>query len=1595
MVNLPRLLTIMLFFALSIASAKAAVCTNQTVADNFNSVSSSQNNGTQNWTSNWLEIGENDGPSSGIARVNSSNCSSGNCLRIGQPSTASSWVNRGAQREANLSSATAATLTFNYFTGYAQGTQSVTLDISSDGGNNWTTLQTYNINGTNFSATTQSFDISSYKAANTRIRFLSNGNNARTGLYIDDIQINYTGTCTPSAPSTEWRLDESSWNGTANEIKDSVGSLHGTAFSASTVNGQVCKAGDLSSNSTSDYLSMDSSALNNVTDFSISVWGKTSNTGSQALFSASSGSQHNELIMWFPNSSTFTPFLKGNGSGSISITNIADNNWHHFTWTRDGAQNCFYIDGVLQGCSTKSSQALSVAAGGLIIGQEQDSLAGSFALNQDWEGLVDEPLIFKSVLSQAEITAIFNNQSAGNGWDGSARSCPSLVAEWRMNELLWAGTAGEINDATGNGHNATAINSLTNTDTSPALTGNPGTCGYGDFDGSNDYIELPASLPNLSGSFTIAGWINARDLGNDQRIFVDDESNNGGFAFSLGDGGNGKLRFFSRAVSPVVVDTQSAVIGQNTWHFVAAVHDASAKTRQIFVDGVAVTLNNGNSISTYTGNWGNDSGRASIGGETNSAGGEATANWRFNGLIDQITVHQGALSGAEISQLMNERQPCPGIPRAEWRFDEASWDGTPNEILDSGANNYHGRAFNSTPTAGLVCNAADLTTNSTTDYLSLNSGAFNGVGDFTLSLWTSTSNGSGQHTIVSGSSGFQHNELIMFFSNSSTFTPYLKGSGSGGSISIPNIADAQWHHYVWTRSGAQNCLYRDGISQGCVNRSTATLSIAAGGLIIGQEQDSLGGSFAISQDWEGLIDEMILFDGALTVPEIQSIYNNNLAGNNWNGAPRNCGAALDHLSLNHSGSAFTCAAEPVDVIAHRSDHVVDTSYLQTVNLSTSTNRGDWSLISGSGTLNNATANDGAASYTFVAGDSGSVRLGLKNSTFETLNINASDGSISETSGTALASEDQNLTFNETGFRFLANSTANAIGVQISDKDSDTGPGSQTLELQAIRTSPVTGACEAVLVNNNNIDLAFECLNPTSCTSSGVAINGTDIGANNNGPISTYLPVALDFGSAIDTTATFKLNYPDAGQIRLHARYNIPLGNGSASGNFMVGTSNSFVVKPAGLCVEATEANSSCSAGNVSCSAFKKAGEFFNLRITGVGWQTSGESHADFCTGNSATPNFQLNSLTLASNLVAPSPGTNANLGITSFNVVAADNGIHNITNQSVSEVGVFTLTATPPSYLGETIAASNSANIGRFIPDHFGVSAGAITEACNAGGFSYLGQNFTASYLLTAKNTAGTTTSNYRNSFIRLSPSLGAQAFGAIDSSGTTLLSSRLAQVGASSFSWNNNGTGTVTSTLNLARQDTGIPGNSVVDGPFAAKIGVLPSDADGVTVQLSDRNLDTNNSAPNDHVKISTSNQRFGRIVIDNAFGPEVLDLKVPLRAEFWNGSAFITNTNDSACPGSQFIVGDFTISDADGSDSLTPADLSSVTYQALVMGTGSLTLGAPNKSGPLNINLNAPNWLKYDFDGNASDDTPTAQAFFGQYRGNDRIIYWREQFE
>ena len=244
--------------------------------------------------------------------------------------------------------------------------------------------------------------------------------------------------------------------------------------------------------------------------------------------------------------------------------------------------------------------------------------------------------------------------------------CDTPNGKWQFEEGFWNGSSSEVLDTSGGGHNGTAVgfSGGANPSTqysSPAVSGDPGTCRYGVFDGVDDYIEVGSSFEEKQQSFTITAWINPENSDPGSRIFADDESNSRGYAFSLGDPGIGRLRFYSRGVNPISVDTSSSVISTNTWTHVAAVHDVNNKTREIYVNGVAQTVTGGGTINTYTGDWGIDSGPASIAGETSS--GELSN--RFTGFIDEVRFFDRALGAAEINEVYAETHACDNVPTTD------------------------------------------------------------------------------------------------------------------------------------------------------------------------------------------------------------------------------------------------------------------------------------------------------------------------------------------------------------------------------------------------------------------------------------------------------------------------------------------------------------------------------------------------------------------------------------------------------------------------------------------------------------------------------------------------------------------------------------------------------------------------------------------------------------------------------------------------------------------------------------------------------------------------------------------------------------------
>jgi MSHA biogenesis protein MshQ len=79
-----------------------------------------------------------------------------------------------------------------------------------------------------------------------------------------------------------------------------------------------------------------------------------------------------------------------------------------------------------------------------------------------------------------------------------------------------------------------------------------------------------------------------------------------------------------------------------------------------------------------------------------------------------------------------------------------------------------------------------------------------------------------------------------------------------------------------------------------------------------------------------------------------------------------------------------------------------------------------------------------------------------------------------------------------------------------------------------------------------------------------------------------------------------------------------------------------------------------------------------------------------------------------------------------------------------------------------------------------------------------------------------------------------------------------------------------------------------------ATQFGIAPSDADGVLMQAY--NQDVDGVGGNDHFAIApTTALRYGRLDLQNAYGPVGQALAIPIEVQYWNGGAFVANTLDN----------------------------------------------------------------------------------------------------
>jgi Concanavalin A-like lectin/glucanases superfamily len=167
------------------------------------------------------------------------------------------------------------------------------------------------------------------------------------------------------------------------------------------------------------------------------------------------------------------------------------------------------------------------------------------------------------------------------------------------------------------------------------------------FNGSSSYVDLgnPALL-QITGSMTWSAWVKAAANPADDGQIVAKSDNASGWQFktspdtgphTFGVGVAGATNTFAQRYS-------ATVRSLNVWHHVAGVYNASARTLDIYVNGVR---NNGTLRGIIPAAQINSAVNVNIGRRSGGSG------YYFNGVIDDVRIYNRALSQAEIQADMN------------------------------------------------------------------------------------------------------------------------------------------------------------------------------------------------------------------------------------------------------------------------------------------------------------------------------------------------------------------------------------------------------------------------------------------------------------------------------------------------------------------------------------------------------------------------------------------------------------------------------------------------------------------------------------------------------------------------------------------------------------------------------------------------------------------------------------------------------------------------------------------------------------------------------------------------------------------------------
>jgi hypothetical protein len=1194
-------------------------------------------------------------------------------------------------------------------------------------------------------------------------------------------------------------------------------------------------------------------------------------------------------------------------------------------------------------------------------------------------------------------------------------TCPAAIAQYRLDEGGWGGS-GDVIDQSGNFpgtmtgsfleelntqvcdgvkiNNNTTINEISALQTGVNIVDDVGPIGSigfwtrteDDWDSGNVRRTLMDASLYVNGSAS-------------DRYFFLEKRTNGSLIFRFEDTNDGD--FF-------IAETPTTARNQGQWYHITVTWDFANDAFQIYEGDTLIASGNPNTS-------GNISQLGDIYIGDNSSIYNVAPGSSSDATFDEVTIYNSVLSVSEIRGLMAKTRECDN-PTAGNNCDVTFSEGLTaldDGIIDFGFNAQLLNNPDNQLSAGIIfmnaaanqftCGGSNVCTNGDPTIGSVSAGPFQtrtSTTDISVAFRATGTVGATTDRYRNISTNFRS---VLNFSDS-TYTEFFINNLSIGSRNTVNLAPGTYwinNLSIGSRStfnvvgSGPVRLYVNNVSFFNSNVTINSPSIESSGspetllLYFYDTNVSLPNNFTVSgtvySEGDITLSSSSYIFGLLSAKNIDLGSNSSVTydATAYDGLGditwcESNAVGIGSITVSAPAVGINCLPVAVDItVLDTNGDVLDT-YDQAIALSSETgvaDHGDWLSNGGiSGTLQNGTADDGIGTYIMADADDGDATLYFSNTHAESTELTVSAEGFSDST---------TVVFQPSGFVF-SNIATQTSALQ-----------SPSVSIRAVETDLVTGTCQPLLINTQQIQMAVECLIPNNCGAPSTLVNTDPVIQNTAGNVNNYSAVGLDFGGATSDSADFNLTYSDAGSLRLYARYELLNEGGGGTGNFLTGSSNEFVTVPAGFCIEPSDANWQCTVPGLSanCSAFKQAGEPFDLVVTAKQYMSGSTNYCNHGT----TLNF--NSLVNVShNLTSPTIANGGEIGNFSLNNVSLTSG--SVTSPvNIDEMGVFTVTAGGNTYtgLGVALPTNTSANIGRFYPKDFNVISSTDASYSDGNtGFTYTGQlqsnttsgaiefNTEPTFNFVARGYNNQTLSNYISPFYE-TPTITATA-GSI-ASGSSGITANLS-------------TGTITGP-NANNQYT-YEFNSNDHFVFNRDLNSLKAPFTNDTI-ITITNISTSSTslAASYDINGAGGEIRYGRIHVDNAYGSETQTITQSFQAEYFNGTQFVLNTLDSGTNYDVSNVQLITVTDqGNSSDPLLTSD-SNMSGNTSDIGTfssgvfeGVWSVPSGGRYGTYNFFYDAESWLMFDWDGSNDgvNEDPSANVSFGQYRGHDRVIYWKE---